>query len=72
MRMTFKLAAVAFGVCGVIAAPAALASAETPQDYKPLMTFSGDRAWIHGYRQEPQVQYASNAGSVQPGEGPGN
>ena len=32
MRMTFKLAAVAFGVCGVIAAPAALASAETPQE----------------------------------------
>jgi predicted transglutaminase-like cysteine proteinase len=49
-----------------------IVSAEAAQDYKPLMSFSGDRSWIHGYRQEPQVQYASNAGLVQPGEGPSN
>jgi predicted transglutaminase-like cysteine proteinase len=50
-----------------------IVSAETMQDYKPLMSFSGERAWIHGYRQDPQVQYASNSGPApQPGEGPGN
>ena len=32
MRAIWTLAAVAAGVCGVIAAPATLASAETPQD----------------------------------------
>jgi predicted transglutaminase-like cysteine proteinase len=45
-----------------------IVSAEAAQDYKPLMSFSGDRAWVHGYRQAPQVQYASN-GAPQPGEG---
>jgi hypothetical protein len=32
MRTKWKLAAVTAGVCGVIAAPAGLASAETPQE----------------------------------------
>ena len=32
MRAIWTLAAVAAGVCGAIAAPAGLASAETPQD----------------------------------------
>lgn len=35
-------------------------------DYRPIFTFSGDQAWIHGYRRElPTVEYASNQ-SVQP------
>lgn len=32
-------------------------------DYRPIFTFSGDRAWTHGYRRElPPVEYASNEG----------
>jgi predicted transglutaminase-like cysteine proteinase len=50
-----------------------IVSAETAQDYQPLMSFSGDRSWIHGYRQDSQVQYASNTGPApQPAQGPGN
>jgi predicted transglutaminase-like cysteine proteinase len=37
-----------------------IVSADAVQDYKPLMTFSGDRAWIHGYRQDPNILLASN------------
>ena len=30
-------------------------------DYRPIVTFSGNRAWTHGYRRElPPVTYASN------------
>ncbi len=35
-------------------------------DYRPIFTFSGNQAWIHGYRREmPPVEYASNQ-SVKP------
>lgn len=35
-------------------------------DYRPIFTFSGDQAWIHGYRRElPPVEYAANE-SVMP------
>lgn len=35
-------------------------------DYRPIFTFSGDQAWIHGYRHEqPPVEYAAN-GVVKP------
>ena len=35
-------------------------------DYRPIFTFSGDKAWIHGYRRElPIVEYALNQ-SVKP------
>jgi predicted transglutaminase-like cysteine proteinase len=31
-------------------------------DYRPIVTFSGDRAWTHGYRRDtPAVNYASNS-----------
>jgi predicted transglutaminase-like cysteine proteinase len=31
------------------------------RDYRPILTFSGDRVWTHGYRREvPPVNYASN------------
>ena len=31
-------------------------------DYRPIVTFSGNRAWTHGYRREqPPMIYASNA-----------
>jgi predicted transglutaminase-like cysteine proteinase len=30
-------------------------------DYRPIVTFSGNRAWTHGYRREaPPITYASN------------
>ena len=29
-------------------------------DYRPIVTFSGNRAWTHGYRREqPPITYAS-------------
>ncbi len=35
-------------------------------DYRPIFTFSGDQAWIHGYRRDlPPVEYAAN-GAVKP------
>ena len=35
-------------------------------DYRPIFSFSGDQAWIHGYRRElPPVEYASNQ-SIKP------
>ena len=33
-------------------------------DYRPIVTFSGNRAWTHGYRREvPPMVYASNEAS---------
>lgn len=39
--------------------------AEAIQDYRPMMSFSGERSWIHGYRQAPAVMLASNAAPAQ-------
>lgn len=37
-------------------------SADQIQDYRPMMSFSGDKSWIHGYReQQPRVILASNS-----------
>lgn len=39
-------------------------------DYRPILTFSGNRSWTHGYRREPNasVQYAQTnvAGEITP------
>jgi predicted transglutaminase-like cysteine proteinase len=36
-------------------------------DYRPIVTFSGNRAWIHGYRREvPPVMIAANRTSSTP------
>jgi len=35
------------------------------QDYRPIVTFSGERAWTHGYRREtPPVNHAANGVAV--------
>ena len=37
-----------------------IADSDSMPDYRPILTFSGNRSWTHGYRREPQsaVQYA--------------
>jgi predicted transglutaminase-like cysteine proteinase len=35
--------------------------ADQVHDYRPIMTFSAERAWIHGYRPEPRMLVASNS-----------
>jgi predicted transglutaminase-like cysteine proteinase len=37
-----------------------IVDSDSMPDYRPILTFSGDRSWTHGYRREPQatVQYA--------------
>ena len=41
-----------------------MVSADAAQDYRPLMSFSGERSWIHGYRHAPEVMLASAAQSA--------
>ena len=36
-------------------------------DYRPIMTFSSEGSWIHGYTEpkpQPQIQLASNSAAV--------
>ena len=36
-------------------------------DYRPIMTFSSEGSWIHGYTEpkpQPQIQLASNSATV--------
>jgi predicted transglutaminase-like cysteine proteinase len=35
--------------------------ADSIQDYKPLMSFSAERSWIHGYREQRPVMLASTS-----------
>ena len=41
--------------------------AEDVSDYRPIMTFSSEGSWIHGYTEpkpQPQIQLASNSATV--------
>jgi predicted transglutaminase-like cysteine proteinase len=39
-----------------------IVDSETMSDYKPILTYSGNRAWTHGYRRvAPAITYASAA-----------
>ena len=53
------LAVRAEGRFWVLDSAANVMSAESVRDYRPIMTFSANRSWIHGYRRAPEVMVAS-------------
>lgn len=57
------LAVRAEGRFWVLDSASGVMSAESVRDYRPIMTFSANHTWLHGFRRAPEVMVAS-AGDV--------